>query len=180
MLLRDLKGAKTHEIYGTKKLYEDFKSNTVNVRCHSHDRNSSISSFIEKDKPNVIDCLDTWHAWKEVRKAITNVAKGAKKKPIEMGLGVLDWNEHVDRPVSSEKVFCRAAQTRNCAPERVLKPKTCSFVITLWDIYCNFLSGDIQPINICDNIQENNVEDDSILQESEDSENEESDDDIYL
>ncbi|CAG2219481.1 unnamed protein product [Mytilus edulis] len=281
------------------------ESKTVNVRCHSHDRNSSISSFIEKDKHNVIDCLDTWHAGKEVRKAITKVAKGAKKnhgvlwhreladkvagvkthtywamkncegstqrfiasldnivnhyqnnhqwyhptsrcktepyytlsrtmirddiaagllkkaikslcmykKPekyihclnthyiesfrntlllyvdkrvhygektyeIRTGLGVLDWNEHVDRPVSSEKVFRRAAQTRNRAPERVLKPKTYSFVRNLWDIYCNFLTGDIQPFNICDNIQENNVEDDSILQESEDSENEESDDDI--
>ncbi|CAC5417872.1 unnamed protein product [Mytilus coruscus] len=54
-----------HELYGTKKLYEDLESKTVNVRCHSHDRNSSISSFIEKDKPNVIDCFDTLHAGKE-------------------------------------------------------------------------------------------------------------------
>ncbi|CAC5388264.1 unnamed protein product [Mytilus coruscus] len=73
------RNSQKHELYGTKKLYEDLESKTVNVRCHSHDRNSSISSFIEKDKPNVIDCLDTWHAGKEVRKAITKVAKGAKK-----------------------------------------------------------------------------------------------------
>ncbi|CAG2237593.1 unnamed protein product [Mytilus edulis] len=176
-----------------------------------HDRNSSISSFIEKDKPGVIDCLDTWHAGKEVRKAIGKVAKGPKKNhgitwhteladktagvkthtywamknykrihygeqtyEIRTGLGILDWNEHVDRPVSSEKVFRRVTQTRNRTPERVLKPKTYSFVLTLWDIYCNFLSGEIGRDIICDRGQDGCLEDD-ILQDSDESDNEESD-----
>ena len=293
-----------HEICGTKRIYEDLESKKVVVRCHSHDRNAAISSFLERDKPNIIDCLDTWHAGKEVKKAVSKVAKGTKKNhgitwhrelndktagvkthtywamkncegsvqrfissldnivnhyqnrhegchhtsrcriepnytlsrtlirsesavglltkaikslymykhpekyihclnthyiesfhntlllyvdkrihydektyEVRTGIGILDWNEHVDRPVSSEKVFQRVRQSRNRASERVLKPKTYSFVLTLWDIYCNFLSGDINRMRICDNVNDNDSEDDNVLQESDESESEESDTD---
>ncbi|CAC5388263.1 unnamed protein product [Mytilus coruscus] len=105
------------------------------------------SLYMYKKPGKYIHCLNTHYIESFHNTLLLYVDKrvhyGEKTYEIRTGLGVLDWNEHVDRPVSSEKVFRHAAQIRNRAPER-----------------------------------QNNVEDDSILQESDDSENEESDDDI--
>ncbi|CAC5417909.1 unnamed protein product [Mytilus coruscus] len=136
------------------------------------------SLYMYKHPQKYIHCLNTHYIESFHNTLLLYVDKrihyGEKTYEIRTGLGILDWNEHVDRPVSSEKVFRRVTLTRNRAPERVLKPKTYSFVLTLWDIYCNFLSGEIGRDIIYDRGQDGGLEDD-ILQESDESDKEESD-----
>lgn len=48
------------------------------MHIHSHDRNASVSRFLDSEHPEVIDAYDTWHASKEVKKTMNNVAKVPK------------------------------------------------------------------------------------------------------
>ncbi len=75
----DERSSQKHEAYGTKKMYADMLADRVHVRAHAHDRNASVSKYIESDQPGTLDQLDTWHASKEVRSATKKIVKGPKK-----------------------------------------------------------------------------------------------------
>ena len=53
------RSSQKHELYGTKKLYEQFETSTVKVIEHAHDRNTSVSKFLEEDYPEVQDSYDS-------------------------------------------------------------------------------------------------------------------------
>ena len=268
------RSSQRHELYGTKKLYENFQRRQVNVGVHSHDRNSSVSTFLSTDHPGVTDSYDTWHGTKEVRRSISKVTKGAQKNigrtwhpelrdklagvkthvywsmrncngnaqqlrgsldnivnhykndhrnchatsgcqrngyvpsrdiivnqsaenlltnairslyiykhpykythcrdthyiesyhntilihidkrlhfhsqmyDIKLGIAILDWNEHVDRPATSVRNYIRHDRPRHQAGYRVLKPKTYSFVELLWTQFTHDLANrQVLPVN---------------------------------
>ncbi len=60
---------------------------------------------------------------------------------LRTGLAVLDWNEHVDRPVTSiQNHPIRAVNRRRQAKVRVLTKKTFSFVSDLWVLYQSYIT----------------------------------------
>lgn len=60
---------------------------------------------------------------------------------LKIGLCVLDWNEHVDRPHTSVREVPRAQNPRRTTPVRIRKPKTFKFVDRLWDTFVQRLAG---------------------------------------
>ena len=50
----------------------------LQVAVHGHDRNISVCTVIS-EHDGVEDALDSWHAGKEVLKAMKNVTSGAQK-----------------------------------------------------------------------------------------------------
>ena len=73
------RSSQKHELYGTKRLYENFERQNVKILEHAHDRNMSISKFLAEDQPAVRDSFDTWHSTKEIRKSVSKITKGARK-----------------------------------------------------------------------------------------------------
>lgn len=41
-----------HKIIGTKKNYEYFNGGPVLIKCHTHDKNLSVNSFVKKRERN--------------------------------------------------------------------------------------------------------------------------------
>lgn len=60
-------------------MYEQFQQENGHVRIHSHDRNSSVSKFLNDNQPATIDNYDTWHGAKEVKRYMAKITKGAQK-----------------------------------------------------------------------------------------------------
>jgi hypothetical protein len=75
----DERSSQKHEAVGTQRIYEHFERQGVPISSHAHDRNGAISKIVAQH-PETQDSLDTWHASKEVRSAMTKVAKGALKR----------------------------------------------------------------------------------------------------
>ena len=60
---------------------------------------------------------------------------------IKLGIAILDWNEHVDRPATSVQYRVRPYQPRRQSGYRVLTPKLFySFVDRIWDCFLHFVN----------------------------------------
>lgn len=84
---------------------------------------------------------------------------------LRMGLAVLNWNEHVDRPASSLQMYMRAKNPNQQSCTRVLKPKTNRFVDDIWKEFYRLLSGkqDLAPYYPGDdNIEDISIDEDII------------------
>ena len=82
------RSSQKHEVYGTKMLYADFQRKNIQISVHSHDRNASVSKYLNDNQQNVEDSYDTWHGAKEVRRAMSKITKGPQK--IVEGHGILN------------------------------------------------------------------------------------------
>lgn len=89
---------------------------------------------------------------------------------VRMGLAILDWNEHVDRPATSISHHMHAGNMNNRQGTRVLGKKTNRFVGEVWQTFVELLlqGGDEQDDVQVDgdmDIEDSDVEDydDSIL-----------------
>ena len=87
---------------------------------------------------------------------------------IRMGLTILDWNEHVDRPATSVQYY---VQPGNVNPQgtRILSSKTNNFVHDVWTEFLEVLLGD-EP---ADNVGDEDMELEEV--DSDNDENEEND-----
>ena len=98
--------------------------------------------FIYKHPEKYVTCRDTLHVescnniFIYVDKRI--LFKGPTYK-LRTGLDVLDWNEHVDRPVTSVTQHVRAQNPRRLAPQWILSQKMFDFIEVLWQRFCQRL-----------------------------------------
>ena len=69
-----------HELYGVKKLYEDFEDYSLAINIHGHDRNASVNKYLRTSRPNVENANDTWHAAKGVSKQLKVITHGTMKQ----------------------------------------------------------------------------------------------------
>ncbi|KAH3711129.1 hypothetical protein DPMN_070629 [Dreissena polymorpha] len=67
-----------HETIGCEDMYRDFKRQNINVNIHSHDRNQSVNKSI-RNKDNVQNCNERWHAAKSIMPGIKKISSGAQK-----------------------------------------------------------------------------------------------------
>ena len=67
-----------HELAGTKTAMDELHNNGVNVKMWVHDRNTSVNKEVESQ--GMKNENDLWHGLKGVKKAIKNVAGGAKMR----------------------------------------------------------------------------------------------------
>lgn len=75
---KDEPSSQKHELYGTKKIYEDLKDRGLVVNDHAHDRNTSVNKFIrEENGPKSTN--DRWHAVKAIAKGVRELGRGAAK-----------------------------------------------------------------------------------------------------
>ena len=65
-----------HERFGTEKIYQHWKKQSVAVRVHVHDRNLSINKFIREECDSESHD-DTWHAVKSVKAALKKISCGS-------------------------------------------------------------------------------------------------------
>lgn len=72
----DFGSAQTHELHGTKKIYEYLDSKDCPVKSHAHDDNTSISKFIRERNDNITDNKDTWHLTKNLAKGLKSITSG--------------------------------------------------------------------------------------------------------
>ena len=68
-----------HELIGVKNIYKDLDSKNIKVRLHGHDRNASVNKYLMKERPEVKNANDTWHATKGIVKALKGITTGPKK-----------------------------------------------------------------------------------------------------
>ena len=69
-----------HELIGTKRIYQHLESKQVKISAHAHDSNASINKYIREEKPNVVNQNDTWHVGVSMKKAVSQITKGAQYK----------------------------------------------------------------------------------------------------
>lgn len=67
-----------HERIGTEAIYDNFTSQDVTIKIHSHDRNLSINKFI-KDTEETTNQNDLWHSVKSLKKSLKNISSGSRK-----------------------------------------------------------------------------------------------------
>ena len=67
-----------HEMFGTKKLYDNFDAQNVTVRRHAHDRNASVNKFVREKRSATTNQNDTWHVSVSIEKEMKKVSAGAK------------------------------------------------------------------------------------------------------
>jgi len=67
-----------HEKLGTERAYKHLEERNVPVNVHNHDRNLSINCLVREK--GVTNQNDTWHSIKVLKKAVSNIATGAKYK----------------------------------------------------------------------------------------------------
>jgi hypothetical protein len=77
---QDEPSSQKHELFGVKKLYEDFERRDLSVYEHVHDRNTSVTKYIRDEHREIKNSYDTWHATKEVRKHLKQVSSGPRRK----------------------------------------------------------------------------------------------------
>jgi hypothetical protein len=102
----DERSSQKHEAFGTEKMYEEFHRRNIKVAVHAHDRNGTISNIVAR-QDGTVDGLDTWHASKEVKNAVTKVSKGALKNS-----GVT-WHPQLSDKVSGVKTHTYYSM-KNC------------------------------------------------------------------
>ena len=67
-----------HELFGIKKIYEDFDNKHVPVKVHAHDNNPSVTKFV-RERGDTENANDTWHMSKKIAKDIRKITSGPKK-----------------------------------------------------------------------------------------------------
>ena len=68
-----------HELKGTQRIYENFESEDVTIKVHTHDRNLSINKLV-KSRPMTTNQNDCWHGVKSLKKALKVISSGPKYK----------------------------------------------------------------------------------------------------
>ena len=62
---------------------------------------------------------------------------------MRINLAILDWNENVDRPVSSIRYYAQPGMNMQRQGKRVLKPKTFAFVEEVWQEFVILLEAGV-------------------------------------
>ena len=106
-------------------------------------QNAIKQLFIYKHPEKYVTCRDTHYVESCNNTFLIYVDKRIHFKgpmyKLRTGLAVLDWNEHVYRPVTSVTQQVRAQNPRRLAPKRILSQKTFNFVRVLWQRFCQRL-----------------------------------------
>lgn len=67
-----------HELMGTQQIYERLDNLQIPVETHCHDNNPSVSKLI-RERGEVENTLDTWHATKHISRDVKKICSGARK-----------------------------------------------------------------------------------------------------
>jgi hypothetical protein len=69
-----------HEHLGTERALNKLKDKNVNINIWTHDRNTSINVLLRKSGEDITCQNDSWHGMKGLKRDITVVTSGAKKR----------------------------------------------------------------------------------------------------
>ena len=102
-----------HERFGTEKIYQHLKNQSVAGGVHAHDRNLSINNFIREECTSESQ-NDTWHAVKSVKAALKKISCGS------VNLEGKTWSSQLDDKVEPVATHFHWA-IRNCEenPEKL-------------------------------------------------------------
>ena len=131
-------------------------------------RNAIQGLFMYKNPQKYTNCMDT-HYVESFNNAILvytdkRVHFGKTVYLMRINLAIMDWNENVDREVSSLRNYVRARNPNSQTPTRILKPKTYRFVEQIWQSFvrgeimhgAEVLDADIAEEDVSDNEDEDN------------------------
>ena len=88
-----------HELLGTKRIYQYFDEQNVQIEKHEHDNNASVTKFVRDERHPTINSRDTWHATKGLVAKIRKITTGPRN------LEGLKWHSELSDKAAAMKTY---------------------------------------------------------------------------